>query len=62
MNIRDITDHHQYPGWLMQRPRWIYLHYFFLWFFFLRSRICRRAIKGLLKNLEDRNNFILDAG
>lgn len=48
MNLRDITEQHRYPGWLVRSPRWIYIHYYLLRFFFLRSRVCRRKLSTLL--------------
>lgn len=62
MNLRDITEQHRYPGWLVRSPRWIYIHYLLLRFFFLRSRVCRRKLARLIRHHPSRSLRILDAG
>ncbi len=62
MRVRDITERHQYPSWLLRFPRLIYIHYATLQILFLRSRVCRRTIKSLLLHRRKKGFRILDAG
>lgn len=61
MSIREITEQHRYPRWLMRFPRLIYIHYFLLRVFFLRSRICHKSLRTALKKL-DPESSVLDIG
>ncbi len=62
MRIRDITENHHYPIWLLRFPRLIYIHYVASRILFLRSRICHRWIRKLIINSPKRQLRILDAG
>lgn len=62
MNLRDITEQHRYPGWLVRSPGWIFIHYRLLRLLFLRSRVCNRKLRELLDQNEVGSGRILDAG
>lgn len=62
MSLRNITEQHRYPRWLLRFPGLIYIHYFILRILFLRSRVCRRALQKLLQKSEQKELKILDAG
>lgn len=62
MNLRDITEQHRYPGWLVRSPGWIFLHYRLLRLLFLRSRVCSRKLRELLDHSDAGPRRILDAG
>lgn len=60
MGLRDITEQHHYPGWLLRNPHWIFIHYLLLRLFFIRSRVCRKALAQLIER--DAIVRVLDAG